>query len=361
MISQEFCKRVLLYTGTIAVMIAAAYFAIKYVLVLFLPFIIALSIAFASRPFRNYIMEKTHMTKKASAVTAVTVILGVTVYVFFHLFSRMAGELASIYSYLTERTDVAGVLYDAISGVISGLSDLLPFLNLEGLSPGEKMTSLISQLVPDLTSYIGQALTVTAKAVPYALIFTLMTVVSSFYFCVDLDRITAFLSGTFSGKAANFMSAAKSRLASAVYRYVRAYCFIMLMTFTELYIGFVFLRLPYAFSLAIIISVVDVLPILGTGTVLIPWSVAAFAMGDAFVGTGVMVLYILVTVIRQFCEPKIVGKSIGLYPPLTLIGMYVGIRLFGVTGLFVLPLVILGVKSVTELVTAKEKGKVKTE
>lgn len=322
---------------------------LKYVVPVFLPFIIAISVAFSSRPLKLFIMKKTKMTSKASAVAAVTLILGILIYIFFHLFGTMANELASVYDYLTAETDISGVLFGTLSDVTARISDFLPFLNLSELSPADRLSALLTRILPGFTTALGEAIAATAKAVPYALVFVAVTVISTFYFSVDLEKITAYLSELFPKNTKKLVSAAKSKVASAVFKYVRAYLFILLMTFTELYIGFLFLRLPYAFSLAIIVAIVDVLPVLGTGTVLIPWSFVAFAMGNTFMGAGVLTLYVLVALIRQFSEPKIVGKSIGLYPPLTLVGMYVGIKLFGVWGIFVLPLLILCAKSVLEI------------
>ena len=111
----------------------------------------------------------------------------------------------------------------------------------------------------------------------------------------------------------------------------------MFLTFCELFVGFSVLSVEYSFLLALVISTVDILPALGVGTVLIPWSVIELLTRDFKTGFGLLILWAVITVVRQIIEPKIVGGSLGLHPLVTLIGMYVGFRLFGIIGLLASP------------------------
>jgi predicted PurR-regulated permease PerM len=111
----------------------------------------------------------------------------------------------------------------------------------------------------------------------------------------------------------------------------------MLLTFTELSILFAIFGIQNAVLKASIIAVLDILPILGTGGIMIPWSVISFALGHTAMGIKLMVIYIIVTIIRNYVEPKIVGAQLGLHPIITLVSMFLGLRLFGFWGLFGLP------------------------
>lgn len=117
-----------------------------------------------------------------------------------------------------------------------------------------------------------------------------------------------------------------------------AYVFIFLMTFAELAAGLLLLRIEGAFAIAFLIAVLDILPVLGTGTVLLPWAVIAFAGGNARMGIGVIGLYLIITVVRNIVEPKLVGKQMGLSPVVMLPCMIVGLHFFGILGLFGVPL-----------------------
>ena len=101
--------------------------------------------------------------------------------------------------------------------------------------------------------------------------------------------------------------------------------------------GFCVLRVEYAFLLAILIALVDMLPILGVGTVLVPWALIALIQRDFQRGIGLLVLYLLMLILRQVLEPKLLGKSLGLHPLLTLFSTWIGWKLLGFVGMLLAP------------------------
>ena len=121
----------------------------------------------------------------------------------------------------------------------------------------------------------------------------------------------------------------------------------MLMTFAEVLVGLSILRVRYALLMSLIIAVVDILPILGTGTVLIPWAIFSYVTGDGGLGTGLLILYAIVLILRQLIEPRIVGSSLGLHPLATLASIYLGIKLIGLGGIFIGPAAALLVKGIS--------------
>ena len=115
-------------------------------------------------------------------------------------------------------------------------------------------------------------------------------------------------------------------------------CLILFMTFMELFIGLKILKVPYAGIIAFVIAILDILPVLGTGGVLIPWSIVSLILGDFITAAGIIILYIVITVIRNIVEPRLIGKQMGLHPVVTLAAMLVGLNLFGIVGLFGFPI-----------------------
>ena len=101
--------------------------------------------------------------------------------------------------------------------------------------------------------------------------------------------------------------------------------------------GFLILRVNYATTLALIIALLDMLPVIGTGTVLIPWGIGAIVTGRVGMGIGILVMFGIITVVREVIEPKIVGSSIGMHPLLTLVAMYTGYKLLGLWGILIFP------------------------
>ncbi len=132
---------------------------------------------------------------------------------------------------------------------------------------------------------------------------------------------------------------------------LKAYGLIMFITFCELFLGLTILNLigvmdnGYVFMIAIAIAVFDILPVAGSGGILIPWAVVSVILGSYPQAIGLIIIYVIITVIRQYIEPKIVGTSLGVHPIVTLAGLYFGLKLFGFMGMFIVPLTVMTLKA----------------
>ena len=112
----------------------------------------------------------------------------------------------------------------------------------------------------------------------------------------------------------------------------------MSLTFVELSIGLTIIHVPNSVIIALLIAIFDILPVLGTGGIMIPWVVISAFSGDYPLALGLLIVYVVITIIRNILEPKIVGSQIGLHPVITLCSMFIGVQLFGVIGLFGFPI-----------------------
>ena len=130
----------------------------------------------------------------------------------------------------------------------------------------------------------------------------------------------------------------KNYIVGTLFVCIRSYLLIMSITFVELAIGLSLIRIPRAVLVALLIAVFDILPVLGTGGIMLPWVVIAALQGDISRAVGLLVIYLIITVIRNIIEPKIVGKQLGLHPVVTLVAMFVGASFAGIIGLFGLPI-----------------------
>ena len=126
---------------------------------------------------------------------------------------------------------------------------------------------------------------------------------------------------------------------TALFGYLKAQLKLMGFTFLLLSAGFVLLRIPYGLLWAALVSLVDAFPILGTGTVLLPWSLICLLQQDTPRALGLLGIYTVITLTRSLLEPKLVGKQLGLDPLTTLISLYAGYRFFGLPGMLLAPLV----------------------
>ncbi|EQJ23470.1 AI-2E family transporter [Clostridioides difficile] len=130
----------------------------------------------------------------------------------------------------------------------------------------------------------------------------------------------------------------KNSSINALLKLLKAYAILLSVTFIELLIGLTILKVENAFTISVIIALVDILPVLGTGSILTPWMIISLINGNINLAIGLLILYIIITVVRQILEPKVVGHQIGLYPLITLMCMFVGAQLFGIAGLFGFPI-----------------------
>ncbi|HZK39743.1 MAG TPA: AI-2E family transporter, partial [Clostridia bacterium] len=190
----------------------------------------------------------------------------------------------------------------------------------------------------------------TAKAVPEIAVAILVSIVACFFMTADFDFVTDFIKRQLPENKRQAVSATKRITVSAIGKLAKSYALILLLTFGEMVVGLNILRMiglyksSFLLATAVVVALVDIVPILGTGTILIPWAIYSLIAGNTGLGIGLLILYAIIYVIRQMVEPKLVAANLGLPPILTLMAMYVGAKLFGFIGLFLLPLTIMLIK-----------------
>lgn len=321
-------------TITVIGVIVLLYIFFRYLLLVTLPFLISWAVAFSIRPLAIKISSGTRIPCKviSTALTALIVLGGVAVIV-----SAVAYAVGEAWDFLS-RARESGVLYDVLDKIMNPISGMLG--DREGADELEKhisealsgmITSLLSGIVSGLTSFI--------TSVPKALIFVLVTVISSIYFSLDLENINAFVKNNLPKGVSAWIVNFKNNFLKTMLKYLRSYAIIMLMTFIIMLFGFLVLGINYAVLFAFIVALLDALPLIGVGTVLVPWSIYQLVFGSARLGLGLIILFVAHAVIRQFVEPKIVGKNLGIHPVISLILLYAGYFLFGFMGLILIPII----------------------
>lgn len=184
-----------------------------------------------------------------------------------------------------------------------------------------------------VSSFAGAAV----RRAPSFLISCIVSVAAGCYIAADFRGLSKFVVGVIGKRTYENCVKIKNILVGSVFKLLKGYAFLMLLTFSELFIGFLVLRVKYALLLGLLIAVIDILPVLGTGTVLIPWGIAELLFENTALGIGLLVLYAVITVIRNFAEPKIIGRQMGINPLFTLLSMFVGIKLLGFAGVIIFP------------------------
>ena len=199
-----------------------------------------------------------------------------------------------------------------------------------------------------LSNSILSAIADVVALVPSLFMKTVITIIVTFFLAADYEMIRTFVKEHIPEKKADTFSKLQKFLGHTLPRFILNYALIFSLTFVELAIGLTLLQVPAGIFVAMVIAVLDILPILGTGGVLIPWAIISLIMGNYFLGIGIFVLYVVITVIRNIVEPKLIGKQMGLHPVVTLASMLVGLRLFGILGLFGMPVLLSFLKKLHE-------------
>ena len=196
------------------------------------------------------------------------------------------------------------------------------------LASGSVLEEGISLLLSALPSVVAAL----ADVLP-AFFFTLgVSVIAAFYFCLDLERIHAALSSRLSDGIARIARFFKDSALRAALSVLRAQGALTLIAFAFLLVGFLLLNVKYPLLLSLMIAFLDFLPVLGVGLFLLPWGIVSLLAGERVLGVGLLILFAVITVVRQFLEPRLLGQGY-----LTLLALYAGARLFGFVGLLVFP------------------------
>lgn len=327
----ERLKRIQTLIVVFAGILIFSYVGAKYVLPLALPFLIGWAIAFFSRPVAHFLEEHIHLPARLLRVFFALLftvgILGALGFFLFRVASeaiRLIGDLAASDSF--ERF---------LSYLLDPLSAFFPEGEVGVLE--ESITGAISAMLANLSGRFGTLLGNIATAVPEIALFLLVCVISAVYFSYDLENINQKTLALLPRRLGVWLVRFKDGFLKTAVRYLRSYLILGLITFAIMTLAFALFGVKYALALGLLVALLDALPIIGVGTVLVPWGVFRLFLGDTRLGISLLVLFVFNAVLRQFIEPKIIGDSLGIPPIVSLILLYVTYGIFGITGVLLIP------------------------
>ena len=343
---------------------ALLYVLLRFALVLFLPFLLALALSLCTRPAVQFLARKTGRSKSFWAVSITLLVLLSAGGLSYLLCHRLLLEIQRLLAFLAEDSANENGKIASLIGRLREIWGRLPVVShlqrielVEQLvgDPAEYLNTQLQQLLSALASRLASGFGLFLRRLPGVVLFALVSVIACFYFAVEYERVRGVLLRLLPQRLAARLPAWRQRVFAALKRCLRAYFLLFLLTLVELTLGFWLLRVEYPFLIALLGAALDILPVLGVGTLLIPWAIFALMTGSTLRGVGLLLIYAIMTVIRQIAEPHLVGKSLGLHPLLMLISFYVGLKIFGFAGIVIGPLLgVLG-KAAFELVGAKER------
>lgn len=234
----------------------------------------------------------------------------------------------------------------------SGFEDILIKLDPTLMQAIRDMISSLTESLGSIISSISSGVVVfissTVTTVPTFFIIVIFSIIASFFFAMDYTNITTFITRQFSERASSIIFDVKDYIVGTLFKFIKAYSIIISVTFIELAIGLSILRVESAITIALLIACVDVLPVLGTGGIVIPWIIIELIRGDIGLAVGLTIIYVVITIVRNVLEPKVVGQQIGLHPIVMLMCMFIGVKIFGFLGLFVLPIIVIILKNLND-------------
>lgn len=324
------------------------YFGLRALLPLLLPFAVAWGISMLIRPMATRLSRRTRLPKRLCAVVLlILLVVGVCTLVFLTV-NRLLAEMGHLLDRLLMDGGATEQMLDRAVTLLQTIGDRFGLDRVWGEDPmGEAtrvrlyewISSLADRLFTALASEIPHLVRSLLAALPRIFLVSIVTAVSGVYFCLDGERIVAALVACLPRGVRARLPSWRAGMRRISWRYLRAYLLLTLLTFSELFLGFSILGIEYAFLLALLVALVDLLPVLGVGTVLLPWALVLCLQRDLYHGIGLLILYAACLLLRQILEPRLVGHSLGLHPLLTLFASYAGWRLFGLWGMILAPIV----------------------
>lgn len=388
-------RRLLINVAYYAMLLVLGFLFYKYAFGVCFPIMFAFAVAIVLQKPKNFIVKKTPIKKGFASTLCVFGLMLIAVTVVVLIGVRAAEEIKGFIEYVRVQFSNLDTIVNTIETFILTFVGKLPEFISETAT--ESITALFTQLrefiagtnteLPEqlggisdffnlswITTPINGVIS-TASRIPSIVISIVVTIVLACFVTADYDLIVRFVYCQFPKEKRKDLTRAKDLLKMNLGKMGKAYALIMLVTFTEVFIGLTVLKMIGLFSsnyiavICVVTAIVDVIPVLGTGTIVLPWAAYSFITGNIGMGIGLLVLYAVVTVIRQIVEPKLVAGQLGLPPFVTLIAMYLGLKIFGVLGVFILPIIAIMVKllndegiidlwkSPTKVLAEESKGK----
>ena len=347
-------RRFLINTAFFAVIAAIAYVLLKYALPVVMPFFIAFVISAILQPVIDFLRKRVKLGQKGAASIVVVLFLctiGVLlVCIIIKIVISLTDIIAAAPAYYTN------TIQPALRNLIDYAQNLLRNFDSDITLDYNEIIPSLSDLIPSIKSIFSFTTNI-LTSVPGFFITVLITIISIFFISADYHMLCHWVIFQLPENVGHTVLEIKKYIKDILLKYVRSYALIMSITFLELSIllliaGLIksdmFASVGSTLLTAFFIAMFDLLPIVGVGSVLMPWAIIRVLLGDLLTGAMLAVIFLIIVVVRNIIEPKIVGTQVGLHPIVTLMAMITGTALFGVVGLFVFPITLALLKDLND-------------
>lgn len=335
-------RRFIINVIYLAIIVGLFYLVFKKLIPLVSPFVYAFIIAFFLRKPARSIAEKLRIPRTPVSIVLILLFYGILGLIVSVLAIKTAARVQQIF------IDLPDIYRDQIEPLLFSISDIFEN-SIKQIDPSfveivnnnfNQITSQLGDMVSKISLNFVGMLSNKISFIPAIFIKTLIMIISTFFIAIDFDKISGFIHRQLNDRGREVFAEIKDYMVNTLFVVIKSYILIMSITFVELFIGLSLLKVDNALIISLIIAVFDILPVVGTGGIVIPWGVITIIQGNLTLGISLLVLYLIITVIRNILEPKIVGSQLGLHPVITLMSMFVGVSLAGGLGLFGFPIML---------------------
>lgn len=331
-------KKLIINFTYFIVWIVILYLLFKVAAVYLLPFLIGLIIAYIVQKPATVVSEKIKI-KKDSCAAILSVLIFIFISILIVLFIKIIyNQSVSLISSFSVEIENIKILVEQLYKITNNFFKKIDF-GVQGTLKSFS-TDTISELLSNISLYISEIITNAIRNLPSLFISGTVTVVSTFYISKDYCKLLNFVKGFVSKSLYKKFVDIKNVFTECFFKFVIGYFWLFIITFSELMVGFFIIGIKHFIVLALFIALLDLLPVIGTGTVLLPWAILNIFRSEYFMGFGLIFLYLIITLFRNFIEPKVISKQIDINPIFTLIFIFLGFRLGGIFGMLFLPIIL---------------------
>lgn len=348
----------LLYTRLFQIMraiwvimiVIAVCLIVYFVVPLILPFIIGWIIAYILNPVVNFLNFRVRLPRWLATTVAMITLFGIATAFITLLVSKIVVEIGKLSKLVSD--NIGFWIDDFISFIKSDRLQMIVEQILSFYSENEKYMQTIDQninnigerltnAVTTLIGYIFDFIFYIVVSLPNFTFIFVIAILAAFFISKDWHKLIQWFFSLFPVKIKDSTRNVWHDLQRALFGYIRAQLIMISITAVFIIIGLMVLKVDYALSIGLLIGLIDLLPYLGVGLVMVPWIIYAFIQGDLILGLGLSILYGIVLIVRSSIEPKVLASSIGLNALATLVAMVIGLKLFNVAGIIIGPVTLI--------------------
>lgn len=314
---------------------------------LFFPFVLAFGLAWLLNPAVRALQKRLGASRKVLSLFLILLLFAlagglfaVGTYNIVRELRNLVNNWQAIWDSFLLLLEQVSVLTDRLFGYLS--PEVVAWVD----AMGERLVEWIQTIIPSLLSNMASGAGAVAMRVPSLAVATVVFVMGSYFITADYPHIRYLVVERMSADTLGLLRFIKHTAAAALGGYVRAQFILSVAVFFILLVGFSLIGQSYALLLALLLAVMDFIPIIGAGTVMVPWAVVSLVTKDLRTAVELMVIWGVILLFRRLAEPKVVGNQTGLSPVLSLVSIYVGMKLAGVGGMIFGPVVFLVVINV---------------